>query len=136
MVVSSDRLLNCARCQQQLQVCRRCEHGLRYCPDPCARQACREWLRADGPSQALPVAWRQFQDEPRGMRRDALDYIAQIHERIDLQVLAGLHPRTPVRCAAASLPPRGGFRAAGEFCTPAQWVQILALPLQRLVATC
>ena len=28
------------------------------------------------------------------MRRDALDDIAQIHERIDLQVLAGLHQRT------------------------------------------
>jgi hypothetical protein len=28
------------------------------------------------------------------MRRDALDHIAQIHERIDLQVLAGLDQRT------------------------------------------
>jgi len=28
------------------------------------------------------------------MGRDALDDIAQIHERIDLQVLAGLHQRT------------------------------------------
>ncbi len=28
------------------------------------------------------------------MRRDALDHIAQIHERIDLQVLTRLHQRT------------------------------------------
>jgi len=28
------------------------------------------------------------------MGRDALDDIAQIHERIDLQMLAGLHQRT------------------------------------------
>ena len=40
--------------------------------------------------QACPLAWRQFKDQPRRMRRDALDDIAQIDERIDLDVLAGL----------------------------------------------
>jgi hypothetical protein len=48
MVVASDRLLNCARCQQQLRVCRRCDHGQRFCPDPCARQARRACVRAAG----------------------------------------------------------------------------------------
>jgi hypothetical protein len=48
MVVASDRLLNCARCQQQLRVCRRCDHGQRYCPEPCAHQARRACVRAAG----------------------------------------------------------------------------------------
>ena len=51
-------------------------------------------MRAGLPPQALPLAWRQLLDQPHRMRRDALDDIAQIHERIDLQVLAGLHQRT------------------------------------------
>jgi hypothetical protein len=45
---ASDRLFNCARCHKQLRVCRRCDHGQRYCPDPCARQARRQCLRAAG----------------------------------------------------------------------------------------
>ena len=45
-------------------------------------------------ARTLPLPWRQFQDQPRRMRRDTLDDIAQIHERIDLQMLAGLHQRT------------------------------------------
>jgi hypothetical protein len=44
--------------------------------------------------QTLPLAWRPFQDQPRRMRRNAFDDIAQIHERVDLLVLAGLHQRT------------------------------------------
>jgi hypothetical protein len=48
-------------------------------------------LRAGIPPQALPLAWRQLEDQPRRMRRDALDHVAQIDERIDLQVLAGLN---------------------------------------------
>jgi len=51
-------------------------------------------LRAGVVPQALPLAGCQLQDQPRRMRRDALDDIAQIHERIDLQVLAGLDQRT------------------------------------------
>ena len=61
--------------------------------DPTGNQP-RPGLRAGIPPQALPLAWRQLQDQPRRMRRYALDDIAQIHERIDLQVLAGLHQRT------------------------------------------
>jgi hypothetical protein len=46
----------------------------------------RAWIQA----QTLPFSRRQLKDQPCRMRRDALDHIAQIHERIDLQVLAGL----------------------------------------------
>ena len=45
-------------------------------------------------AQALPLAGRQFEDEPYRMGRDAVDDIAQIDERIDLEMLAGLHQRT------------------------------------------
>jgi hypothetical protein len=48
-------------------------------------------MRAGIQAQTFPLAWRQLQDQPRRMRRDALDDIAQIHERIDLQMLTGLH---------------------------------------------
>jgi hypothetical protein len=51
-------------------------------------------LRAGIPPQALPLVWGQLQDQSRRMRPDALDDIAQVHERIDLQVIAGLHQRT------------------------------------------
>ena len=34
--VRSDRLFHCARCGEQRQVCRRCDHGQRYCPGACA----------------------------------------------------------------------------------------------------
>jgi hypothetical protein len=50
----------------------------------------RGWHRSGGGlgagvlPQALPLAWRQLQDQPRRMRRDALDHIAQVNERIDL----------------------------------------------------
>jgi len=42
-------------------------------------------------AEALPLAWRKFQDQPLRMRGHTIDDIAQVHERIDLQVLAGLH---------------------------------------------
>ena len=51
-------------------------------------------MRAGIQAQALPLAWRHLQDQPRRMRRDALDHIAQIDEWIDPQVLAGLDQRT------------------------------------------
>jgi hypothetical protein len=51
-------------------------------------------LRAGVVPRALPLAGCQLQDQPRRMRRDGLDHITQIHERIDLQVLAGLDQRT------------------------------------------
>jgi hypothetical protein len=41
--------------------------------------------------QALPLAGCKLQDQLRRMRRDALDDIMQIHERIDMQMLARLH---------------------------------------------
>ena len=51
----------------------------------------------------LPLALRQFKDQPRRMRRDVLDDIAQIHERI---------ARTgPFAVGSASLKaPAAGFR--------------------------
>jgi hypothetical protein len=81
-------------------------------------------LRAGVVPQALPLAGCQLQDQPRRMRRDALDDIAQIHERIDLQVLAGWtsEHRMAVRCAAASLP------ANNQFCGPARSVGAPAPP--------
>ncbi len=42
-------------------------------------------------AEALPLAWRKLQDQPLRMRGHTIDDIAQVHERIDLQVLAGLH---------------------------------------------
>jgi len=50
--------------------------------------------RAGIQAQTLPFSRRQLKDQPCRMGRDALDDIAQIHERIDLEVLAGLHQRT------------------------------------------
>ena len=49
--------MNCARCQRQLRVCRHCDHGQRYCPEPCARQARRACVRAAG---------RRYQQSFRG----------------------------------------------------------------------
>ena len=44
-------------------------------------------MRSGIPLQAFPLAGRQLEDQPRRMRRDALDHVAQIDERIDLQVV-------------------------------------------------
>jgi hypothetical protein len=41
-------LLNCALCQRQLWVCGRCDHGQRYCAEPCAAEARRQSVRAAG----------------------------------------------------------------------------------------
>ena len=63
----------------------------------CPKGFALETNRSDGSlgagilPHALPFTRRQLQDPPRRMRRDALDDIAQIDERIDLQVLAGLN---------------------------------------------
>ena len=51
----------------------------------CARASCRSRFHSRGVSSKTSRA---------RMRRDALEYIAQIDERIDLQVLTRLHQRT------------------------------------------
>ena len=61
-----DRLLNCARCHRQLSVCRRCDHGQRYCPDPCARLAD---LAGGDPAENAALIRRVLDGEP-GPRRD------------------------------------------------------------------
>jgi hypothetical protein len=53
------------------------------------------------------------------MRRYALDNIAQIHERIDLQVFTGLHQRTQDGCLFSKLNPGeivGGFQRVAIAC--------------------
>src|ERR1700736_5105567 len=72
-------------------------------------------LRAGVQAQTLPLSRRQLKDKPRRMRRDALDDIAQIHERIDLQVLAGLPQRTQNGGAMG-----GGFTSREQPVLPAQ----------------
>jgi hypothetical protein len=41
----SYRLYNCARCAQQVRICRRCDRGNRYCAAGCGRERRRESLR-------------------------------------------------------------------------------------------
>jgi hypothetical protein len=41
-------------------------------------------LRGGIPPQALPLARRKFEDQPRRMGRGALDHVAQIDEGIDV----------------------------------------------------
>ena len=55
-VVASDRLLNCARCQRQLRVCRSCDRGQRYCRDPCARRERQVILRLAERGRAVGIA--------------------------------------------------------------------------------
>jgi hypothetical protein len=45
---ASHRLYNCARCAQQVQICRRCDRGNRYCAGSCAQLRRRESLRRAG----------------------------------------------------------------------------------------
>lgn len=45
---ASHRLYNCARCAQQVQICRRCDRGNLYCAGGCARLRRRESLRRAG----------------------------------------------------------------------------------------
>ena len=82
-------------------------------------------------SQALPLAWRQFQDQPRRMGRDALDHIAQIQERIDLQVLAGLDERTQDGGAMG-----GRFAPGEEPVFAAQHRPRVILPMSVFVSDC
>lgn len=42
------RLYTCARCREQVVVCRRCDRGQIYCPSGCAALARRERQRAAG----------------------------------------------------------------------------------------
>jgi len=39
------RLYNCERCQVQVRICERCDHGNLYCAGECARIRRRESLR-------------------------------------------------------------------------------------------
>jgi len=59
---ASHRLYNCARCAQQVQICRRCDRGNLYCAGGCARLRRRESLRRAG---------RHYQRSFRGARHHA-----------------------------------------------------------------
>ena len=56
------RLYNCARCQLQVRICQRCDHGNVYCAGECADIRRRESLRR---------AQAQYQRSRRGARRHA-----------------------------------------------------------------
>jgi len=45
---TSHRLYNCARCAQQVRICRPCDRGNLYCAGGCARLRRRESLRRAG----------------------------------------------------------------------------------------
>lgn len=65
--------------------------------------------------EPLPLAWRQLQDQSRRMRQHAVDHIAQIHKRVELQVLTGLPERTQDGRAVRSC-----FAARKQISLPAQ----------------
>jgi hypothetical protein len=44
----SYRLYNCARCAEQVRICRRCDRGNQYCPGGCAGVRRRESMRRAG----------------------------------------------------------------------------------------
>jgi hypothetical protein len=56
------RLYNCARCQLQVRICLRCDHGNVYCAGECASIRRRESLRH---------AQARYQRSRRGARRHA-----------------------------------------------------------------
>jgi hypothetical protein len=58
----SHRLYNCARCGEQVRICRRCDRGNVYCARACAGVRRRESLRR---------AAERYQLSPRGARRHA-----------------------------------------------------------------
>ena len=62
MPEASQRLYNCARCRQQVQICRRCDRGNLYCAGGCAALRRRESLRRAG---------RRYQLSFRGACRHA-----------------------------------------------------------------
>jgi len=53
----SARLFNCARCQCQVMICRRCDRGNMYCGSNCSQSARRDSIRAAG---------RRYQRSRRG----------------------------------------------------------------------
>jgi hypothetical protein len=68
------RLYNCQRCEVQVRICLRCDHGQIYCAGECARIRRRECLRRAGARYqrtrrgalchaARQRAWRQRQQE-------------------------------------------------------------------------
>ena len=65
------------------------------------------------------------------MGRDAVDDIAQIDERVDLQMLAGLHQRTEDGGAM-----RGGFAAGEEPIFAAEHRSRVILPMSVFVRDC
>ncbi len=69
----------------------RTEIGTRHASSPASRPPSGGGLVGGIQTQTLPFAGRQLQDQPRRMRRYALDHVAQIDERIYLQLLAGLN---------------------------------------------
>ena len=60
-------------------------------PVACSEALFRRRLARRNPAAGASTRVGQLEDQPRRMRRYALDHVAQIDERIDLQVLAGLN---------------------------------------------
>ena len=59
---SSYRLYNCACCEQQVRICRKCDRGNQYCAAQCAAQRRRESVRRAG---------IRYQGSRRGAHRHA-----------------------------------------------------------------
>jgi hypothetical protein len=47
-MVESHRIFYCARCQEQIVICTRCDHGHRYCSDECSEAARKKSMREAG----------------------------------------------------------------------------------------
>jgi len=56
------RLFNCQRCQRQVRICRRCDHGNVYCSEDCSRLARRQCVRDAG---------ARYQKKPHGAQLHA-----------------------------------------------------------------
>jgi hypothetical protein len=63
------RLYNCQRCQVQVRICQRCDHGNLYCAGGCASIRRRESLR-------------RAQARYQGSRRGAMRHAARQHQQI------------------------------------------------------
>ncbi len=75
MCTQSFRIFHCDRCQKQVLICRRCDHGNIYCADGCAAERRRQSLRRAG---------ARYQRRPRGAKKHAKrqdDYRRRARER-------------------------------------------------------
>jgi hypothetical protein len=61
--MKSGRYYNCARCQNQVIICRKCDRGNIYCKSKCSKTSRAENHR---------IANRKYQATPKGRRNNAL----------------------------------------------------------------